>query len=117
MLVRATGAPSGLVAGAPRITGVGGKLVTPIVSLYEPPPPSSSLTARLTTYDPSSSGVKLNPGLVPEAKRAPFFVTVQAYVKVSAEPGSMTLLVRLIVVPSGLLAGALSMVALVCACA
>jgi hypothetical protein len=53
-----------------------------------------------------SSGVKLKSAVEPEAKALPFFVTDHAYVNVSAEPGSVTLLVRLIAAPSGLDAGA-----------
>ncbi len=46
---------------------------------------------------------------MPDANGLPFFVTLQANVNpaaVSAELGSVTLLPRLIAVPSGLLAGA-----------
>ncbi len=50
--------------------------------------------------------MKLKVASLPEAKALPFLVTLQAKVKVSAVPGSVTELLRLIAVPSGLLAGA-----------
>src|SRR5437763_13496883 len=103
--------PSLLLAGAPLIVAVGATLLTATVLVSLPTPPSSSVTVSVTTYEPLSSGVKLKLDVLPEASALPFLVTDQAYVNVSAVPGSVTELVRLIGVPSLLLAGAPTMAA------
>src|SRR5207302_1794379 len=76
--VREMAAPSGLLAGAPPMTGVGATLVTAMVLVSVPAPPSLSVAVRVTPYRPLSSGVKVNEAAPPEAKAAPFFVTLQA---------------------------------------
>ena len=80
----------------------GATLVTSMVFLSVAVPPVF-VTARVTTYVPLSSGVKLRLVPGPAAKAIPFFVTPQTYASV---PVPDTVLVRLIAVPSGLLAGA-----------
>jgi hypothetical protein len=78
----------------------GATLETPIDWLALPTPRSSSVTVRLSTYEPLSSGVKLKFAAAPLANGAPFFVTLQAYVNVSSAPGSVTRLVARTAVPS-----------------
>src|SRR4051794_34358564 len=93
--------PSTDVAGAPPMLAVGATLVTVMVFVSVPTSRSSSVTWRVTTYEPLSFGVNANAAPLPVVKVTPFFLTVHAYSNVSAEPGSLTELVRAIGVPSG----------------
>jgi hypothetical protein len=99
--VRFSADPFGELAGAPTIDAVGATFVPVIVLLDVPTPPSLSVTLSDSTYVPSSFGVKLNVDAAPVLYKTPFFVTDQAYVNVSATPGSVTDDVKLIAVPSG----------------
>src|SRR4051794_1840799 len=98
--------PSGLFAGAPVIVATGFTLVTVIVFVSTPLPPSASLAVRVTTYEPLPLGANEKPAPEPVVYAAPFFVTLQAYVRTSFTPASVDEPVRLICVPSGEVPGA-----------
>ena len=102
VLVRLIATPTTPLAGAPPMVAVGDTLVT-LIDLLSVPVPPVFVTARVATYAPLSSGVKLRVVPEPDVKGLPFLVTFHAYVNV---PKPVAVLVRLIAVPSGLLAGA-----------
>src|SRR5437016_4417396 len=87
--------------------------LTVIVLLAVPCWPSSSVAVKLTVYVPSSVGLKLNVDDVPGDTICPLVsTTFHAYViGVSASTPSVTVLPRLIGVPTGFVPGAPVMLA------
>src|SRR5262245_2268230 len=79
-------------------------LLVPMTPRAEPvpTPPSLSVTVTRTTSGPVvAGGLNVKLAAVPDWSRLPFWLSVQAKVNVSSEPGSVTAEVRLIT--SGLL--------------
>src|SRR5215212_2131246 len=96
-------APSCSGAAGPETDVIAGAtFVAVTVSMSLPWPLPRSVTVTETSYEPSSSGVKLKELLLPLAYGEPFFVTDQAYVNDSPSSTSSTLTVAVTPLPSAM---------------